>query len=73
MRIVIYGVRSRFYNIWYIGESSLRLRSRLDGHRATGVCLLEGNSQMNETGAADHFSNTDEHDFARNMEISSLI
>ena len=72
---VIYGLRCKQCNIWYIGESSLRLRSRLNGHRAATVRLLEGkalNSQMNDTGAAEHFSNTDGHDFDRDMEVSLL-
>ena len=71
---VIYGLRCKLCDLWYVGESSLRLRSRLNGHRASTVRLLEGkllNSQMNDTGAAEHFIK-DGHDFDRDLEISLL-
>ena len=71
---VVYGLRCKLCNVWYIGESSLRLRSRLNGHRAATVRLLEGkllNSQMNDTGAAEHFSK-DGHNFDRDLELALL-
>ena len=57
-----------------MGESSLRLRGRLNGHRAATVRLREGkilNSQMNDTGAAEHFAK-DGHDFDRDLEMYLL-
>ena len=71
---VIYGLRCKLCNKWYVGESSLRLRSRLNGHRAATVRLGEGkelNSQMNDTGAAEHFAE-DGHDFDRDLELYLL-
>ena len=47
------------------------MRSRLNGHRAATVRLKEGkllNSQMNDTGAAEHFVK-EGHDFERDMEL----
>ena len=71
---VIYGLRCKLCNKWYVGESSLQLRSRLNGHRAATVRLKEGkllNTQMNDTGAAEHFVKED-HDFERELEMFVL-
>ena len=71
---VIYGLRCQLCDKWYVGESSLRLRSRLNGHRAATVRLGEGkelNSQLNDTGAAEHFAE-DGHDFDRDLELYLL-
>ena len=70
----IYGLRCKLCDKWYVGESSLRLRGRLNGHRAATVRLREGkilNSQMNDTGAAEHFAK-DGHDFDRDLEMYLL-
>ena len=71
---IIYGLRCKLCNKWYVGESSLQLRGRLNGHRAATVRLREGkllNSQMNDTGAAEHFVG-DGHDFDRDSELYLL-
>ena len=71
---VIYGLRCKQCDQWYIGESSLQLRGRLNGHRAATVRLKEGkllNSQMNDTGAAEHFIK-EGHDFERDLELYML-
>ena len=57
-----------------MGESSLQLRGRLNCHRAATVRLKEGkllNSQMNDTGAAEHFVQ-EGHEFDRDMELYLL-
>ena len=71
---IIYGLRCKLCDQWYVGESSLQLRGRLNGHRAATVRLKEGkvlNSQMNDTGAAEHFVK-DGHDFDRDLELYLL-
>ena len=71
---IIYGLRCKLCNKWYVGESSLQLRGRLNGHRAATVRLKEGkllNSQMNDTGAAEHFVE-EGHDFDRDLELYML-
>ena len=39
---IIYGLRCKLCDQWYVGESSLQLRGRLKGHRAAMVRLKEG-------------------------------
>ena len=71
---VIYVLRCKLCNKWYVGESSLQLRSRLNGQRAATVRLKEGkllNTQMNDTGAAEHFVKED-HNFERDLEVFVL-
>ena len=71
---IIYGLRCKLCDKWYIGESSLRLRSRLNGHRAATVRLGEGkllNTQMNDTGAAEHFVQ-EGHNFEQDLELYLL-
>ena len=71
---IIYGLRCKLCDKWYVGESSLQLRGRLNGHRAATVRLKEGkllNSQMNDTGAAEHFVE-EGHDFDRDLELYML-
>ena len=57
-----------------MGESSLQLRGRLNGHRAATVRLKDGkllNSQLNDTGAAEHFTE-EGHNFDRDLELYLL-
>ena len=71
---IIYGLRCRICDMWYVGESSLKLRSRLNGHRASVVRLQAGkilNTQMNDTGAAEHFVK-EGHEFDRDLEVYLL-
>ena len=71
---LIYGIRCRKCQTWYIGESSLKLRDRVNGHRASIKRIQKGetlNAQMTDTGAADHFSKKD-HDFERDAEFHIL-
>ena len=71
---VIYGLRCLQCDKWYIGESSMKLRSRLNGHRASVVRLRDGkalDTQMNDTGAAEHFAKED-HEFDRDLEVYML-
>ena len=52
----------------------MRLRMRLNGHRASVVRLREGkqlNNQMNDTGAAEHFSK-EGHNFDKDAELYLL-
>ena len=52
----------------------MKLRNRLNGHRASVVRLQEGktlNSQFNDTGAAEHFAGED-HVFERDLEVTIL-
>ena len=52
----------------------MKLRGRLNGHRASVVRLQEGkilNTQMNDTGAAEHFAKGD-HEFDRDLEVFLL-
>ena len=74
---VIYGLRCRICNKWYVGESSLQLslRGRLNGHRAATVRLKEGkmlNSQMNGTGPVTENFVQEGHEFDRDMELYLL-
>ena len=52
----------------------MKLRSRINGHRASVVRLQDGkvlNTQMNDTGAAEHFVKAN-HDFDRDLEVTIL-
>ncbi len=71
---IVYGLRCKLCDKWYVGESSLKLRSRLNGHRAATVRLGEGkllNTQLNDTGAAEHFVQ-EGHNFDQHLELFVL-
>ena len=71
---IIYGLRCKMCDKWYVGESGNTLRGRLNGHWATVKKLLKGetlNTQMNDTGAAEHFAKMD-HNFERDLELYLL-
>ena len=71
---VVYGLRCKLCNKWYVGESGNALRSRLNGHRASVVRLQKGeklNTDMNDCGAAEHFVKAG-HDFDRDVEVFIL-
>jgi hypothetical protein len=49
---IIYGMRCKVCNSWYIGESGLKLPNCLNGHRASIKRLEKGeklNTQLNDT------------------------
>ena len=70
---VIYGVRCKKCNLWYIGETSMKLHERLNQHRYSTNKLRSGGSidRTNDTGLAEHFASED-HDFSKDLEMHLL-
>ena len=70
---VIYGVRCKKRNLWYIGETSMKLHERLNQHRYWTNKLRSGGSidKTNDTGLAEHFALKD-HDFNNDLEMHLL-
>jgi hypothetical protein len=71
---VIYAIRCRICNLWYIGESGLKLHSRLNGHRSSIKRLQKGeklNTQYTDTGCAEHFVQKG-HNFDSDAELHLL-
>ena len=67
---VIYGVRCTKCNLWYVGETSMKLHERLNQHRYSTNKLKRGGSldRTNDTGLAEHFAQED-HNFDNDLEL----
>ena len=67
---LIYGVRCSKCNLWYFGETCMKLHERLNQHRYSTSKLKRGGiiDKSNDTGLAEHFSQED-HDFDQDLEL----
>ena len=67
---LIYGVRCSKCNLWYFGETSMKLHERLNQHRYSTNKLKRGGSldKTNDTGLAEHFAQED-HNFDNDLEL----
>ena len=71
---IIYTLRCKKCNKFYIGESQNRLHQRLNGHRDSVKKVRRGlnlNEEYTDTGAAIHFAK-DDHNFQRDLEAFIL-
>ena len=72
---VIYGVScQRCPGKWYIGETGMKLHSRINGHRASIQRLKKGetlNQQLTDTVLADHFFQVD-HNLEQDAKLHIL-
>ena len=67
---LIYGVKCSRCDLWYFGETSMRLHERLNQHRYSTGKLKRGGvlDKSNDTGLAEHFAQ-DDHDFENDLEL----
>jgi hypothetical protein len=71
---LIYGLVCKKCQKWYVGETGMKLHSRVNGHRAAIKRLERGqllNEEMNDTGAAEHFNQSD-HDLGEDAQFHIL-
>ena len=61
---LIYGVNCVKCNLWYVGETGMRLHERLNQHRHSIGKIRRGESidKSNDTGLSEHFA-LDGHSF----------
>ena len=70
---VIYAVKCSKCDLWYIGETCMKLHERLNQHRYSTNKLRRGGSldKSNDTGLAEHFAQED-HDFDADLKLYIL-
>ena len=70
---LIYGVRCSKCDLWYVGESSMKLHERLNQHRYSTGKVKRGGllDKSNDTGLAEHFAQ-DNHNFDQDLELYIL-
>ena len=70
---LIYGVKCKKCESWYIGETKMRLHERLNQHRSSIGKLRKGGSldKSNDTGLSEHFA-TEGHNFEVDADLYIL-
>jgi hypothetical protein len=72
---VVYGLRCKQCNVWYVGETGNRLRDRINGHRDKAKIFKKKGPQScddkSDNGATIHFGGNN-HTFETDVEIHLL-